>query len=725
MSIRSLTTITGMISLIVLALSHQTAKAQEASNEVETDGEVVLEMEPVVVTATRSPVSAFEYPGMVSVVGRDHAGMRQASTPDDILKLIPNVEFYGGPRRTGESPSIRGFSGADVIVLFDDARQNFGSTHDGRFFIDPSLLRRVEVLRGSSSSLYGSGGLGGVLAFRTVGAADFLDHGKNYGITFSAGNQAVNDELAGTTTFYGRTGEGVDFVGSLTKKGSGAIALGNGTEVENTSDDILSSLGKIGVSFGRYHRLEGTFIGFNNTAEEPDNGQVVATSTAAGLVEKAIRSNTFRVAYGYRNPGNNLLDLDLVAYRTDLRADELRLDDLGRGPKGELLTRDVRTIGARLENRSRLGADRDATATFTYGGEYYRDDQDGSQGGQERDGVPDGESRFLGTFLQAELALRKPLGVIPGQVNLLTGIRYDDFELSSELGEANAAQEFSTRTGLSYFPRNWMMTFASWGQAFRAPTLNEIYLTGVHFAIPLGRGAQVVNRFVTNPDLKPQKTETFEYGGGFRFDNVTGSRDRLWIKASRFHVSGADFIATSVIQSQAFGACFGPPHTQPPVCSIPGAFDGTTESSNVASASLDGTEVEAMYQSGVFRLGVGYSIVNGTDDESGEPLGSLVLTPHQFTIDGALSLSGLDSVIGLRMLAAGRFDKVTDPQDELDSYTVPDVYFIWRPSRGPLMGLRLDLGIDNVTDKAYARVNPAAFEPGRNFRASVSYSFSM
>ena len=65
------------------------------------------------------------------------------------------------------------------------------------------------------------------------------------------------------------------------------------------------------------------------------------------------------------------------------------------------------------------------------------------------------------------------------------------------------------------------------------------------------------------------------------------------------------------------------------------------------------------------------------------------------------------------------------PQDELDGYAVPDVYFIRQFSQGSLKGLRVDPGIDIVSDKAYARVNPAAFEPGRNYQSPVRYSFSL
>src|SRR5690606_7293667 len=119
-------------------------------------GAVVLG--PISVTATSNPLAAFDYPGMVTVVDRERIDSIQPSTADDILRYVPTVEFSGGPRRSAEVPSIRGFSGPDVIVLFDGTRQTFGSAHDGRMFIDPSLLTSVEVLRGPASSLYESGG---------------------------------------------------------------------------------------------------------------------------------------------------------------------------------------------------------------------------------------------------------------------------------------------------------------------------------------------------------------------------------------------------------------------------------------------------------------------------------------------------------------------------------------------------------------------------------------
>src|SRR5262245_23877911 len=131
---------------------------------------VPMILPPISISATRNPIKAFEYPGMVTVIDADRPDLRNSSTPDDLLNRVPGVEFTGGPRRTGEDPSIRGFSGPDVIVTIDGARQNLDTGHEGRFFIDPSIVKDVEVLRGAASALYGSGGTGGLISFRTLSA---------------------------------------------------------------------------------------------------------------------------------------------------------------------------------------------------------------------------------------------------------------------------------------------------------------------------------------------------------------------------------------------------------------------------------------------------------------------------------------------------------------------------------------------------------------------------
>ena len=268
----------GVCAVLTAILLAGIALAQDAGDpaaaEQAKDGKgTPAVLDAISITATRNPIRSFDYPGMVSVVSRERILTGQPSTPDDVMRFLPNVEFTGGPRRTGEVPSIRGFDGPDVVVLFDGARQNFGSAHDGRFFIDPGLVKRIEVVRGSASSLYGSGGTGGVIEFRTVDAADFLAPGESAGATVSGGYASGNEEWRGTVTAYTRPDAGLDLLGSVVLRDSGTIHLGGGGRLENTEDDILAGLAKASYEFADHHRLEGGITRFGSDAREPNNGQ--------------------------------------------------------------------------------------------------------------------------------------------------------------------------------------------------------------------------------------------------------------------------------------------------------------------------------------------------------------------------------------------------------------------------------------------------------------------
>src|SRR3546814_5716634 len=87
--------------------------------------------------------------------------------------------------------------------------------------------------------------------------------------------------------------------------------------------------------------------------------------------------------------------------------------------------------------------------------------------------------------------------------DLIPGLRFDSYRSSSDLADSNSDQAVSPRIALSYMPSDWFMVFSSYGQAFRAPHMDELYLTGTHFEIPVGAG--VVNRFVSNPDLRSEE----------------------------------------------------------------------------------------------------------------------------------------------------------------------------------------------------------------------------
>ncbi|MEP3655574.1 MAG: TonB-dependent receptor [Litorimonas sp.] len=697
------------LSTILCGISFATA-----SNAQNTDAPIEKransEEDVITVYGTATPVSVFDFPGQVGVVSREEIEIFAPSSISEALRDVPGVEFSGGPRRTGETPSIRGRGGESVLILLDGARQSFISAHDGRFFLDPDLVKTAEVVKGPASSLYGSGAVGGVLAFETVDAADFLEDGETAGIRLRLGYQSVNDDYLGTLTAYTQQGD-LDLVGSFGLRSSGDIALGSGANLPS-DDDIQNYLLKAGYSISDALRVEGSYQRLENTAIEPNNGQGVAIGND---VEKDIGTDTFRFS-GMFNPENNLIDATLTAYQTDTSVEEFD-QSIDR-----TTVRDIQTTGVGLRNTSTFETGSIETRV-TIGGDWYRDEQIGTDTDTDdgtRNGVPDGEASFIGVFAQAEARL--PLGE---NIDLLVipGIRYDSFE-GEAIGETETSEDtaWSPRLAASLGSES-IRIFGSYSEGFRAPSINELYLDGVHFPVPhptlfnpaLGSFVFVNNNFVPNPELVPEKAKTFEGGLSFSFDDLVVPGDSFRAKGSYYQSDVTDLINIRV--DFAFDpTCFASLSFQP--CTA-----GTTVSDNLADAELSGFEFEGRYDSRRVALIASYGSVDGEDKSTGEDLG--VLSPDRFTLDTRVKIPEVDAQIGARLQIASSFERsalndqnMLDVVESRDRYRVLDLYASWRPDS--LKGIGLDLGVDNVFEENYDRVFQGVSEPGRNYKAAVT-----
>ncbi len=662
--------------------------------------ETVADITEISVSATKNEVEAFSVPASVSVVTREEMDDLLAASVSDLFVSVPGLSFGGGPRRTGETPTIRGVAGEGVVVLFDGVRQSFLSGHDGRFFIEPDLLGSAEVVRGGGSSLYGSGAVGGVISLRTLDAADLLADGERAGYRLKAGFQGASNEWMTGATVFGRSGDGrLDGVASLTFRQSSDIALGNGTTLSG-DDEIGSGLAKISFQASDALRLSASWMGYRNDAIEPNNGQ---GNSEGDLMAKRVVSDTFRLGTRY-NPETQLVDLQAVAYVNKAQVDE---DDLDTD---RIIGRDVETKGFTIDNRSRFDLGRRANVTFTYGGEYYRDEQVGTDNQTTdgtRGGVPDAVANTTGLFAQAELSLDTPMGAF----YIVPGVRYDSFK-NKAVGEAVETDESATspKFAATWEPTENLMLFASYGEAFRAPSFNEIFADDVHFTIPLGPGLEAPNFFIPNPDLRPERSKTWEFGAGVDFVDLFTGDDRLTMKGSYFTSDVEDLIDLEV-NFELSMACFVP--------GFPGTCNaGTSRNINTGRAIMDGFELEAVYSSLRVRLAASYSRVNGTDKDTGKYVG--ILSPNRLFTSAELKLPEIDARIGTRVTIAGRFDKVDDVAEERPGYETVDAFMVWEP-KGGLKGVRVDLGVDNLFDAAAERVFAGVVDAGRNAKVRVGW----
>lgn len=686
------------------------AEAAGGAAEAETD-----QLDAITVYATRNPIPAFDYAGQVTVIPKDVIDDFNPSTLADIFDAAPGAAIGGGPRRSGMTPDVRGLSGEGVLVLFDGARQSYLSGHDGRFFADPDLVRAVEVVRGPASALYGSGALGGVIAVRTITADDFLEDGERAGVKVSSGYQSVNDEWRVSSTGVWRSeDERIDVVGNFTLRNSGDIDLGSGLTLP-ADDEVQSSLLKTTFRPGDDWTLSASWMRYGGDSVDPNNPQ--GNNTAGSGNENVFRdisSDTFQGTANY-NPSTDLVDANLVAYFTRNEVTEDEVDS----PR--IVSREVETFGLSFDNRSKIDLG-PASLTLTYGGEYYRDEQTGRDSATAdgtRGGVPDATADFYGAFAQGELAATTPIGAF----TLVPGVRWDRFENAAPDAPSTADEAVSPKIGATWKPVPQLLFFGNWAEAFRAPSFNEIYADDIHFQIPNLSGgfppSFVTNFFIPNPDLAPEESQTWEAGAGVDFDNLLFDGDSFTAKGSYYKSQVDNLIDLEV--NIPFTCFLTPDQLFPgaPPCGSGEAFGNYSRNVNVTNAELDGVEIEAFYDSPYVYLRGNFATIDGKDKDTGEYVG--VLAPDTVFVDGGVKFLNGDVRLGARVSHAADFTKVADAANARDGYTVGDVYAVWQPMAGPLKGLRVDLGADNVTDTDYEVVAAGVSQPGRNYKLAVSW----
>ncbi len=127
-------------------------------------------LSPIQVTAGRSERSLAEVPQAVTVIDAASIGRETPQIVTDLLRGQPGVFVQSSGPGQG-IPIVRGLKGSEVLHLVDGMRLNMGffrnSPSQYVALVDPYNLARIELLRGSGGTLYGSDALGGVLQMFT------------------------------------------------------------------------------------------------------------------------------------------------------------------------------------------------------------------------------------------------------------------------------------------------------------------------------------------------------------------------------------------------------------------------------------------------------------------------------------------------------------------------------------------------------------------------------
>ena len=682
-----------------------------------------VELDSINVIATRDP-SRFAY--TPEKQSKDSLLSKQATSVAAALEDIPNVDIRGGSRSIAQKPNIRGLSDNRVVQVIDGVRQNFDLAHRGSYFLPMSLIQEIEVIKGPSSSLWGSGALGGVVAMRTPNALDLLKNNDKFGVKIRQGYQTANNLSERDVSVFAANDK-FDVLISGFYNNADNLRTGKGNKLNNTAYKQFGGLAKFGWQINDANRVElshretrfkQTAPGNNEAKNELTNEQITeqigefhrknggATEqqikdfyagsssrfgSASYLSDQQIPDQSTVFNY-YLTPDNPYLNTHIALYNNKTIEKEQRKVS-GVKDQTKLTTR-----GINLRNSSEL-----SHISFIYGVDYMRDKISTERGTNNKDAKFRAEpynanSNTTGVYLIAHIPLfGEKLLVSPS-------VRYDHYDTSSKTVKYKD-KHLSPATKLTWKVTNWLDFSAKYNEAFRAPSMQERFVSGFHFGADIGR--HIVDKFVANPNLRPETAKNKEITANLHFDSLFKQGDKFKVEATYFRNDVKDLINLKM---------FNNPNAN-------GALLRTnSQYQNIANARLSGIELQAQYQTERLTLFTNYGSTKGRDKDSGEALSNIAASKIGVGADYALVKDKF--TVGATITHYAAQHRV--PKDHAityPSYILTDLRATYAPLKGEWKNLRLDFALENLFDRKYQPAFSLMEGTGRNAKISAVYSF--
>lgn len=442
-----------------------------------------VEIPPVIVTAQRSPTPADQTLAAVTVITREDIEATNPQSIGALLRLQPGVDVVrSGGIGGNTSVFLRGSNSDHVLVLIDGVRA--ASSASGRFEwrqITPAQIERIEIVRGPRAALYGSDAVGGVIQI-------FTREPQGMTASVTAGSQDTQRAEAG-------------------------IGLGQATRLA------------VNTSFTRTDGISATNP--SSFSHDPDNDGYINRSVNARFTTPLWSDAALRLS-GWHS--NSDVEFDEGVQNTVNGTYSARLTDRPLAGWNYALTvgynqDDIESKSAfpsRIETQRTTvdwqnNLDLGAMQSLTLGVFWRRDVGKNVDAGTSRlvfnDSITNAAAyaNWLGSF---------------GRNDLELGFRYNR---QSEFGGYPTGQlAWGHRFGAGY------RVILSYGSAFKAPTLNELFHPGVG------------GFFAGNPDLEPERSHSAELA--FRYQQPGGRRH---VEANLFYTRIEGLIAFAGERSRA------------------------------------------------------------------------------------------------------------------------------------------------------------------------------
>ncbi len=697
--------------LACLALMAGPALAQTAPAGVGTtvaqSGRVGT-LRDVVVSGARSERALDEVPAAIDVLTEEDLDPARVQNIRDLVQELPNVSVKRAPVRFGGVTgnvgrdgnagfNIRGLEGNRVLLTIDGIRVPrelssgvFGPAAFGRDYYDLGLISRVEILRGANSALYGSDGLAGMVAMFTTEPKSLLKPGQTLGgrVGLSYDGQDKTRRLG--VTLAGAPNDSLQWLGSvqvghseaLDNQGANEALNSNRTAPNPQKDKNVSLLGKVVLTPGGGQRHVFTAEHVDKRSDvEAYTGRSPTVTTAAHVGDLDGTSDMVRtrVSWDGRFPVASAWadELRAMVGVQSSEAQEVATEFRPLQPAAtRTRVRDVtyteRTLQAVLQAEKLRPLGGAWTQKLVYGVDVSRASMDNlvtGVNGPAYEAYP--LKRFPKTvettsalFVQSEFA--------SDRWSFIPALRYDRVSLDAQNSALYPLQAASLSNGaltpkLGAIWRGgeaWSV-FANLAAGFKSP--NPLQLNN-YFQNPLGN-----YETIPNPNLRPEKSRTFELG-------TRGASDGFTWEAVAFTGRYKDFIEDLVTVQTV-------PRLQ-------------FQSVNRQSVTLRGFELKGSARlTANTTVRAAYGQTKGTDTALNRPLNS---------VNPARLVLGVDHSVGDWSLGASLVHSLKKAASDIDTtalsnqfatpaYTTLDLRASWQVNRST----RLSAAIHNVTDRKY------------------------
>ncbi|WP_068303957.1 TonB-dependent receptor domain-containing protein [Pararhodobacter sp. CCB-MM2] len=652
----------------VSTLALTTALAMPAT--AQTAGEGVFTMLGRIILGAGRARVALDTPQAVTALETEDLEREQASTPGDLLRAVPGAEAFGGSAMTGQFLNIRGVGTSTssdenrIVVTVDGVQKYFEQYRVGSHFGEPELYRRVEVLRGPGSSmLYGSGAIGGVVAFETREASDFLTEGSDTAIRLRAGGNSNGEGHFGSIIMAHRFNDRVEMLAALTRRFEGDYEDGDGTTVTGSNMDSISGLvsGSVRLSDESEQVLRFSASRWTTEGEQVPYS-AYGNFSIFGNVDRTVVDESAQITWENPASDNPWVDARVQLAWTRSQTDQTNATNYPghpfAPPYGLWQDSTYAYEGLSLDARNTVTMRGEGWENYlTFGATVAQRDRFTEVGGGGYASQPGGTSDTYGLYLQNELIVNQRLTV-------LSALRYDRTRLEATSGaDASLLNQPIMHSGtaaslaLHYELNEAWSVFGSLARTTRLPTIDEVFDSADPTATdPLG--------------LRPEHARTVELGFSWTGRDVFAGGDGLEVKVTAFNNQFTDMITRT---------------------------GGGVPFTNIGRARIRGVELEASYESARWFGRAAASAIEGENQVSGAVLGS---TPaNQITLEVGHRLPSRNVEFGWRGTFAQGMTVASG--DYVPGYGVHDLFVTWRPTQGVLRDLEVQLAVNNIFDRYY------------------------